>query len=409
MNILYIASIFPTPREGENLYTDLANELIENKNRVTVIVSEEKRKIDDTQISRERNYNVIRVRTGNLYEIGSIQKAISFITLQSKMKKAIDKYLSNEKFDMIIFMSPPVTMYSVVKYAMKKYNCFSYLMQKDIFPQNAVDLKIMTKQNPAYWYFRHKEKELYKISTVIGCMSKKNKEYLLKHNKYLNSDKLQIFPNTTKLSREEQVENINQVKKKYNIPDNKVIITYGGNFGKPQGIDFLMEVLDIYKDNKNVEFVLVGKGTEKEKLSKFIDENKIENVKLIKFLNSEEFSKILKFSDIGLVFLDYRFTIPNIPSKTLTYFKNKVPVMAATDINTDFKQMIEESNAGLWSESNDVYKFKKKLDFLIANQNVRKEMGENGRRYLEKNLTTEVSVKILEEAFKNYKGDGGNV
>ena len=101
MNILYIASIFPTPREGENLYTDLANELIENKNRVTVIVSEEKRKIDDTQISRERNYNVIRVRTGNLYEIGSIQKAISFITLQSKMKKAIDKYLSNEKFDMI--------------------------------------------------------------------------------------------------------------------------------------------------------------------------------------------------------------------------------------------------------------------------------------------------------------------
>ena len=117
----------------------------------------------------------------------------------------------------------------------------------------------------------------------------------------------------------------------------------------------------------------------------------------------------MKFSDIGLVFLDYRFTIPNIPSKTLTYFKYKVPVMAATDINTDFKQMIEESNAGLWSESNDVYKFKKKLDFLIANQNVRKEMGENGRRYLEKNLTTEVSVKILEKAFKNYKGDGENV
>ena len=404
MNILYIASIFPTPKEGENLYTDLASELVENGHRVTVIVSEEKRKIDDTKICMERNFNVIRVRTGNLYEIGSVEKAISFITLQSKMKNAINKYLSDEKFDMIVFMSPPVTMYSVVNFAMKKYNCFSYLMQKDIFPQNAVDLKIITKCNPAYWYFRHKEKELYKISTVIGCMSEKNKEYLLKHNKYLDCAKLQIFPNTTKLNREEEyIDDVMQIKRRYGIQENRVIITYGGNFGKPQGIDFLIQILGVYKDNKNVEFLLVGKGTEKEKLYRYIKEKNIENVKLINFLNSEEFSKILKISDIGLVLLDYRFTIPNIPSKTLTYFKNRVPIMAATDNNTDFKQMLEDSGAGLWCESNDVYSFKEKLDFLIANKKVRKEMGENGRLFLEKNLTTEVSVKILEDTFRNLK------
>ena len=120
-------------------------------------------------------------------------------------------------------------------------------------------------------------------------------------------------------------------------------------------------------------------------------------------MNSEEFSKILKISDIGLVLLDYRFTIPNITSKTLTYFKNRVPIMAATDNNTDFKQMLEDSGAGLWCESNDVYSFKEKLDFLIANKKVRKEMGENGRLFLEKNLTTEVSVKILEDTFRNLK------
>ena len=404
MNILYIASIFPTPQEGENLYTNLASELVESGHKVTVIVSEEKRKIDDTKVFRERNYNVIRVRTGNLYEIGSVEKAISFVTLQSKMKNAINKYLSDEKFDMIVFMSPPVTMYSVVNFAMKKYNCFSYLMQKDIFPQNAVDLKIMTKCNPAYWYFRHKEKELYKISTVIGCMSEKNKEYLLNHNKYLDCEKLQIFPNTTKLNREEEyIDDARQIKRRYSIPENRVIITYGGNFGKPQGIDFLIQILDVYKNNENVEFLLVGKGTEKEKLYRYIKEKNIENAKLINFLNSEEFSKILKISDIGLVLLDYRFTIPNIPSKTLTYFKNRVPIMAATDNNTDFKQMLEDSGAGLWCESNDVYSFKEKLDFLIANKKVRKEMGENGRLFLEKNLTTEVSVKILENTFRNLK------
>src|SRR5699024_5559770 len=150
--------------------------------------------------------------------------------------------------------------------------------------------------------------------------------------------KLQIFPNTTKLNREEEyIDDARQIKRRYSIPENRVIITYGGNFGKPQGIDFLIQILDVYKNNENVEFLLVGKGTEKEKLYRYIKEKNIENVKLINFLNSEEFSKILKISDIGLVLLDYRFTIPNIPSKILTYFKNRVPIMAATDNNTDFK------------------------------------------------------------------------
>ena len=235
-------------------------------------------------------------------------------------------------------------------------------------------------------------------------MSEKNKEYLLNHNKDLDCEKLQIFPNTTKLNREEEyIDDARQIKRRYSIPENRVIITYGGNFGKPQGIDFLIQILDVYKNNENVEFLLVGKGTEKEKLYRYIKEKNIENAKLINFLNSEEFSKILKISDIGLVLLDYRFTIPNIPSKTLTYFKNRVPIMAATDNNTDFKQMLEDSGAGLWCESNDVYSFKEKLDFLIANKKVRKEMGENGRLFLEKNLTTEVSVKILENTFRNLK------
>ncbi len=411
MNILYIASIFPTPREGENLYTDLANELIENKNRVTVIVSEEKRKIDDTQISRERNYNVIRVRTGNLYEIGNIQKADSFITLQSKMKKAIDKYLSNEKFDMIIFMSPPVTMYSVVKYAMKKYNCFSYLMQKDIFPQNAVDLKMLNKLNPAYWYFRIKEKNMYKTATRIGCMSKGNIDYLISHNKFLKSDKLELFPNTLKVKESiEKKDERQKLKEKFRIDKNKVLAIYGGNFGKPQGIEFLIKVLKEYKDDNRIYFILLGKGTESQKIHDFIKENNIKNSIIKEYIPRNEYEEILKEVDIGLVFLDYRFTIPNIPSRTLSYFKYGIPIMAATDKNTDYKDFIEnETKSGLWSESNEIDAYKEKLDYLIENKDERIELGKNGREYLEKNLTTEMSVKILENSYKEMKGEKENV
>ena len=105
MNVLYIASTYPTPEEGSSLYTDLTEQLKEKKHNVVVVVAEEKKKINKTQIKNERNIEVLRVKTGNLYNVSLIEKAISFITLQYKLKKAINKYLKNEKFDLILFMA----------------------------------------------------------------------------------------------------------------------------------------------------------------------------------------------------------------------------------------------------------------------------------------------------------------
>lgn len=411
MNILYIPATFPNPTEGSNLYTDLAEQLKENGHRVIVLVAEEKKKNSETKFYNERGIKVLRVKSGNLYNVNVIEKAISFITLQSTLKRAIKSYLSNEKFDLILFMAPPVTMCSVVKYAMKKFNAKSYLMQKDIFPQNAVDLKMLRKLNPAYWYFRIKEKNMYKTATRIGCMSKGNIDYLIRHNKFLESDKLELFPNTIKVKESIEKSNDRQkLKEKFGIDKNRVLAIYGGNFGKPQGIEFLIRVLKEYKDDNRIYFILLGKGTESQKIYDFIKENNIKNSIIKEYIPRNEYEEILKEVDIGLVFLDYRFTIPNIPSRTLSYFEYGIPIMAATDKNTDYKDFIEnETKSGLWSESNEIDAYKEKLNYLIENKDKRIELGKNGREYLEKNLTTEISVKILENSYKEMKGEKENV
>lgn len=397
MNILYIASVFPRETESSNLYTDLATE-IAKKHNVTVVVSEEKKKIEKAEINIERGIRVLRVRVGNMYSVSYIEKGITFITMQRKMKKAINKYLSSDVYDLILFMAPPVTLGNVVKYAMKKYNAKSYLMQKDIFPQNSLDLEIMSKRNPIYYYFRYKEKKLYDIASVIGCMSNRNIEYLLEHNKNLKRQKLELFPNTITLK--DIKDSQQSIRKKYNIGKDKILAVYGGNFGRPQGIDFILKVLNEYKNDKRVIFFFSGKGTEKEKLYKYIKDNDLKNIITQDYIPREEYEKLLKEADIGLIFLDYRFTIPNIPSRTLSYFEYSIPIMAATDKNTDYKELIENTKSGLWCESNNLEGFKRNFNFLIENKDKRKIMGKNGRKYLEENLTTEKSIKILEEVLK---------
>lgn len=403
MNILYISISFPREKEGNNIYTDLAEELSE-KHNVTVLVAEQSNNIDKTAFNNERGVEVLRVKTGNMFNVNFVEKAISYITIQNKLKKAIKKYLDKRQYDLVLFMAPPVTIGSVVKYAMNKYNAISYLMQKDIFPQNSLDLGIMNKNHPAYYYFRYKEKQMYKIATKIGCMSQGNIEYLIKNNKFLNRDKLEIFPNTIKL-REISDKKTN-IRKNYNIGENKILALYGGNFGKPQGINFIKKILECYKNDDRVVFCFSGKGTEKENLYKYIEENNIKNVVTIEYLPREEYNNILKEADIGLIFLDSNFTIPNIPSRTLAYFEYSIPIMSATDKNTDYKDiLVEKAKAGLWSESNNIKNFRKQFNYLIENKEERIRMGQNGRKYLEENFTTKESVKILENTYIKERGN----
>ena len=141
-------------------------------------------------------------------------------------------------------------------------------MMKDIFPQNGVDIGLYSKSSLIYKYFRKKEKKLYKTATKIGCMSKGNVEYLLKHNDFLSKDKLEVFPNTvdTKSIKVLSDNEKTKIRKKYGYNKDDVIAIYGGNFGRPQGLDFLLNVIDEYKDSKKVKFLLIGKGTEKKNL-----------------------------------------------------------------------------------------------------------------------------------------------
>lgn len=404
MRILFITSDYKTPDKGSNIYTDLAYALHKKGHQIKVVVAEEKKNTTKTYLNEENEIPVLRVKTGNLYEVSLIEKGLTFLTIARDLKRGIKKFFNNEKFDLILFQSPPLTMQSTVKWAMKKYHANSYLMMKDIFPQNGLDINLYTKTNPMYLYFKWQEKRLYKTASKIGCMSQGNIDYLLEHNKFLKKEKMELFPNTA------IIKNINQsrqekssIREKYGLKDNDVVAIFGGNFGKPQGLDFMLEVIQKYQKNKQLKFVLIGKGTEKQKIYETIKKKKIKNVLTFDYIPREEYEKLTRASDIGLIFLDNRFTIPNYPSKTLSYFESSLPIMAATDANTDYKDMIIKENCGFWSLSGDIKDYTKKFNKLIESESLRRKMGKNGRKYYEENCNVDISVKILEQYMKGVK------
>ncbi|MGM0923277.1 MAG: glycosyltransferase family 4 protein [Bacillota bacterium] len=398
MRVLYIATSFPEPDKGATIYTDLAEALHESGHEVTVAVSEQSRNKKNTEIKKERGFNVLRVVTGNYYDVGLLEKGITTLKIPVLMKKGISKYLGDREFDLILFEAPPITNAGLVDWAKKKFNCPAYLMLKDIFPQNAVDLGIMKRNGLLFKYFTAKEKKLYRSADLIGCMSLANKNYIIEHNPWLDSRKLEIFPNTKKITSNYKTKRFD-MRERYGIPKEACVFLFGGNMGKPQFIDLLCDAIKECKDENEIFFLFVGRGTDRYKLDKTIKKFKIINALLIDNLPRDEYEQITKECNVGLIVLDPHFTIPNYPSRILSYMEYAKPVLAATDKFTDLKELIEDSQCGEWVWSGDANSFVTKIKEM-ANSKALLSKGENGRKHIVSNFQVNRSVEILEKHFK---------
>lgn len=404
MNVLFLTLAYPEGKGQRNIYTDLMQEFYENGDTVYVVCQRERRSGKPTEFKIENGIHVLRVRTGNVTKTNIIEKGISTILLEGQFVKAIRKFLNDIKFDLILYSTPPITFERVVKYVKERDGCKSYLLLKDIFPQNAVDMG-MIRENSLIWrYFRAKEKRLYEISDYIGCMSPANVQYVLKHNPEIDRSKVEECPNSIKPSplRKDDVKR-SEIRRKYGIPEDSVVFIYGGNLGRPQGIGFLLEIIDCMKDRTDVFFLIVGSGTEYERIEQHLKIGCYRNAKLFKFLPKEEYAVLLNSCDVGLIFLDPRFTIPNFPSRLTAYMESALPVAAATDVNTDLKDILRKANCGMWAENGDLKNFCAIIDTLASDSNLRYQMGLNGRKYLEKYYTVSRAYKIITSHLKNNR------
>lgn len=398
MNILFLSLIDIQSINDSNIYTDLLKEFINNGDNVYIVSPTERRNKRKTHLIKDKKCEILKVKIGNITKVNIIEKGISTLLIETTFKKQIKKYYKNIKFDLILYATPPITFCNVIKYIKKRDNAKSYLMLKDIFPQNAVDLNMFSKRSIFYKYFRKKEIELYKISDYIGCMSPKNKEYLIEHNKYLNKDKIGILPNSISLKKENEYNEKLKIeyRKKYKIPQDSKVFVYGGNLGKPQGVTFIIECLKKISKLNNCYFVICGTGTEYQKLSNHCNERCYKNIILLNGLPQNEYNKFINIGDIGLIFLDYKFTIPNFPSRLLSYMEKSMPILSCTDPNTDIGNIIKENDFGWSCLSNDSKKFVKKIEEILKLSNKEIEnLGNNGYKFLEKNYTSEHAYKNI--------------
>ena len=401
MNILFLTLVKIKSLSERGIYTDLLCKFKEEGNEVFVVSPSERRDKKNTFLSKDEGVCILNVRTFNLQKTNIVEKGIGTLAIEFQYLNAIKKHFSTVKFDLVLYSTPPITFSKVISFVKKRDNAYAYLLLKDIFPQNAVDMKMLKKGGVLHKMFVKKERRLYAISDTIGCMSEANRKYVITHNPTISPKKVEINPNSiSAITNVHSLEENQSIKAKYGLPLDKKVFVYGGNLGKPQGLDFLLETITA-TTNPKVFFLVVGSGTEYNRIYKWFQTSQPKNAKLLAGLPKKDYDLLLNACDVGLIFLHKDFTIPNFPSRLLSYLEMRMPVIAATDVHTDIGSVIEKNKCGFRVESGDIEGMKSAIDIICGDNNQYDAMKENAWNLLQREYDVKYSYNLINDKLIN--------
>lgn len=400
MTVLFLSMSRIETISNRGIYADLLRYVRDQGHSIFLVSPRERSLRLPTGFDEKDGIHILGVRTLNLQKTSIIEKGVGQLLVEYQYRAAIRKYLKKVPFDLILYSTPPITFTAAIRYVKRQNpSARTYLLLKDIFPQNAIDIGMLHKSGIGgilYRFFRRKEKELYFLSDNIGCMSPANVDYVIKQNSEIPSSKVEIAPNSIQ-PVEASTNDKTAIRQKYGLPVDRPIFIYGGNLGKPQGIPFLMECLTVNSNRTDCHFIVVGNGTELPKIKKWYSENTPACVTLLDRLPKDDYDLLVSSCDVGLIFLDHRFTIPNYPSRLLPFLEHKMPIIAATDPNSDVGKIAEENGYGYWCESNSVEAFTDAINKMICAD--RQTMGRRGYEFLCKNYLVENTYDAIMKHF----------
>lgn len=349
MHIALIADTFPPLRNsGAVQLRDLSREFVRQGHELTVLLPSTDIS-DSWKIERMDGVQVLRLRALKTKDINYVSRTIGEFLMPYAMRRNLNKSpLATQKWDGVVLYAPSIFHGPLANSLKKRSGCKGYLIIRDIFPEWAVDMGLMGRGLP-YQFFNAIAQYQYSVADVIGVQTLGNRVYFKNWLKK-NNGTLEVLQNWLGKPAEERcVIRLNETS----LAGRKVFV-YAGNMGVAQGMDIVLHLAEKMIVRSDVGFLLVGRGSEVQRLKNYIQERDLSNVLFFDEIDPDQIPDLYAQCSVGLVALDPRHKSHNIPGKFLTYMQSGLPVLANINPGNDLAQMIRDKRVGQVCETNQV-------------------------------------------------------
>jgi len=338
----------------------------------------------------DKNITVHRTWTYSGYNSNFLGRLIGYF---SYTFSSLLKALFLKKPNVIIVTSPSIFV-GISAIILSKIKRVPFIFEvRDLWPESAIATGVLTNRyliNILYYL----EKKLYKHAEKIVVLTPAFKKDIERRFP-IYRNKIEIVTNAADFDLMKPNIKKNWVREKYGW-ENKKVFTYLGAHGVANDLMQIVEVASKLKDNPDVLFVLIGDGMQKPMLKVRVKELQLNNVQFIDSVSKDKVGDFINASDVCMAILKKTDTFKTVyPNKVFDYMSCKRPCLVTIDGIT--RELIKNAQCGLYAEpENSQSLYEMVIKFLEMDENLLKEMGENGYRYVKKNFNRE-------EIAKHYK------
>jgi len=412
MNI-WILQHYATPPDtvSGTRHFNFAKQLIENGYDVTIFACSfnhstfKEERLQEGEISRIEYIEGVRF----LWIRGQSYKRNNWKRMLNMIAYAVRSYMKADSVNTkptIILASNPHLFSGLTGYFLaKKYQAHFLFEVRDLWPQVFIDVGAFSRWHPLIIFLKMIERFIYQRAELIITLMGGAADYLEECG--VNRSKIIYLPHGVNVEMFQDI----CVELSQEIMDgviskkamSKMIVGYVGAHGVADALESLLDCCSILKSRgrRDVHFVLIGHGSEKQRLEKKAIEMCLDNISFYQSIPKKEVPAIIKLFDVAVVSKKdsplYKFGTSFI--KTFDYMACGVPILWSVN-SPDCP--IRDAHCGIPipAECPDLMA-DAVISFADMGDAARKDIGKRGFDYVMDNHDNRVLGQKLEKLFQN--------
>jgi colanic acid biosynthesis glycosyl transferase WcaI len=393
-DIIILSLVFPPDNVSTaQLMGDLAEDLQRRGHRVTVLTSLPHYHRDTGSdvvrlmkrrwggLLRETSYKGVRVLHAWMPAKGRRVLYRAFTWLNFHLWSTVAGWICIPRADIVLSPSPPLTIGISAWLIARRHGAkFVYIVQ-EVYPDVAVNLGAL-REGWIVRRLRDLELWVYGKAAAVSVISVRMRSTLVA--KGVPNAKLAVVPNFADTNGFKPGQKDNDFSRAHGLAE-KFVVSYAGNMGKPQHLETLLHAASNLVHRTDIQFLLLGGGSEVEKLKRLCVDLGLKNVT---FLGQQPYGVMpnaYAATDISYVPQAIGTSNDGIPSKVYRIMAMACPVIACTDDGSDLAVLIAEAKCGQVVTSYDPIELSRMIASAAANPEQWRKMGEHGRRHVLEN------------------------
>ena len=312
-------------------------------------------------------------------------------------------YALFHKYDLLLLNSTPPTngLLGGLLKSIKRKPFIYYL--HDVFPDSMVNMGVIKQKSLICKVGRMLEKYTYKKANRIIAVSNGIKANIIQ--KGVDANKTVVVYNWVDDNRINFVsKSNNSLINEFGIDSTKFIVCYAGNIGAAQGIETLIETAIMLKDDSKIQFVIIGNGVKMQECKDLSAKNNLNNVTFIPMQNQDRLSEVYSLGDVSVVACKPGFGNACMPSKAASIMSASTAILASFDLDSELAKIIVDNNLGVCVEPSNAKALKETILFFANNRELCSKYGNNGRLFLENNMSKSICTKSIVNVIRDCIG-----